>query len=130
MKDFAKIEFYKCIQDSQELGSDNEHVISKIFFSFTFNEKTSHYCPNIHQSYGSNFSYESDPLQVTNPFPIGFLINYEQFRNSAESYYRMCVGEHGFGIRISGGTNIRMMNNTVLLSYSVSIEINGNSPAW
>ena len=29
----VKITFHKCIQDSQEYGSNDEHMVSRIFFS-------------------------------------------------------------------------------------------------
>ena len=28
----ARVTFYKCIQDSQDYGSDDEHMVSRIFF--------------------------------------------------------------------------------------------------
>lgn len=130
MKHNAQITFYKCVQDSQEFGSDNEHAVSRVFFTVTVNGKTLEYFCNIIQDYGSSFSYENDPLQVSNPFSNSEHINYEQFRSSVESYYRSCVGSSGNGIKIVGASNIRMTNNTFGKVHSISIETSENSPAW
>jgi len=32
-----KLNFHECIQDSQEYGSDDEHMVSLIFFSIEVN---------------------------------------------------------------------------------------------
>lgn len=130
MKNNAQITFYKCVQDSQEFGSDNEHAVSRVFFTVTVNGKALEYFCNIIQDYGSSFSYETDPLQVSNPFSKDTRINYEQFRSSAESYYRTCVGSNANGIRIVGATNVRMQHNTFGNLQTVSIETSENSPAW
>ena len=130
MTNIAQITFYKCIQDSQEFGSDNEHAVPRVFFTVTVNEKTLEYFCNVLQDYGSRFSYETDPLQVSNPFSKHDHINYEQFRSSVEAYYRSCVGAYGNGIKIIGASNIRMTNNTFGKVHSISIETSENSPAW
>ena len=130
MTNIAQITFYKCIQDSQEFGSDNEHVVSRVFFTVTVNGKTFDYHCDIRQDYGSSFSYETDPLQVSNPFSKNDHIKYEQFRSSVEAYYRSCVGASGSGIKIVSASNIRMTNNTFGKVHSISIETSENSPAW
>ena len=131
MTNIAQITFYKCIQDSQEFGSNNEHAVSRVFFTVTVNGKTLEYFCNVLQDYGSSFSYETDPLQVSNPFSKDTKINYEQFRSAADSYYRKCVGSNASGISIGEGcTDIRMQGNTFRLLHTVSIETSENSPAW
>ncbi|PWK17058.1 hypothetical protein LV89_04509 [Arcicella aurantiaca] len=130
MKHNAQITFYKCVQDSQEFGSDNEHAVSRVFFTVTVNGKTFDYHCDIRQDYGSSFSYETDPLQVSNPFSKHDHINYEHFRSSVEAYYRSCVGASGNGIKIVGASNIRMTNNTFGKVHSITIETSENSPAW
>ena len=130
MKHNAQVTFYKCVQDSQEFGSDSEHAVSRVFFTVTVNGKTLEYFCNIIQDFGSSFSYETDPLQVSNPFSKSDHINYEQFRSSVEAYYRSCVGASGSGIKIVGASNIRMINNTFGKVQSISIETSENSPAW
>ena len=131
MKNNAQITFYKCVQDSQEFGSDNEHAVSRVFFTVTVNGKTLEYFCNIIQDYGSSFSYETDPLQVSNPFSNLEHINYEQFRSNVESYYRSCVGSNASGISIGEGcSNIRMQGNKFGFLHTVSIETSENNPAW
>jgi len=35
----AKIIFYKCVQDSQDYGSDDEHMVSRVFFNLEIGEE-------------------------------------------------------------------------------------------
>jgi len=35
----AKVIFHQCIQDSQEYGSDDEHMVSRIFFILEIGEE-------------------------------------------------------------------------------------------
>jgi len=35
----AKITFYKCVQDSQDYGSDDEHMVSRVFFILEIGDK-------------------------------------------------------------------------------------------
>ena len=130
MKKIAQIDFYKCIQDSQDFGSNNEHCISRIFFKITIGEKVEEFFANVNQPYGSNFSYEYDPVEISNPFNQEIPFNYHEFRDEAEKYYRMCVCANANGIQIVASSNIRMRNNTFNMNYSKSIIISENSPAW
>ncbi len=118
--------FSKCIQDSQEYGSTNEHMISRIFFSIDGKE----YECNVRQPYGENFSFENDPIEVESPEELKKLINYGQFRDEVENYYRKMVGANANGIRIQGGTNIRMYSNTFIIPHTATIDKAGMSGAW
>ncbi len=118
--------FSKCIQDSQEYGSNNEHMISRIFFSINGIE----YECNVRQTYGESFSFEKEPIEVESPDELKKIINYGQFRDEVENYYRQIVGKNGIGIRIDGGTNARMSNNTCIITHKATIEKAGMSGAW
>lgn len=114
-----KLNFYKCIQDSQEFGSTNEHMMSRLFFKI---DNTEYVC-DVRQPFGSENSFENDPIEVTIPETLKQIVSYEQFRQAAEDYYRKSVGRNGSGINIGNGcTNIRMSNNTFVNSYSVEID--------
>ncbi len=124
----SKIEliFSKIVQDSQDYGSNNEHMISRIYFKVDGKE----YECNVRQPYGGSFSFEKDPIEVDAPEELKKTINYGQFRDAVENYFRKAVGANASGIRIDGGTNIRMRNNTIRISHKATIDKAGISGAW
>ncbi len=125
----AKVVFHKLIQDSQDFGSNEEHMISRAFFSIEVDgNETQESHVDIKQSIGSEF--ESSPLEVSKPADYNGPFNYEAFRNATENYYRSLVGSQGSGIKISGGGNIRMRNNTFVQEAHANIEVSIENPAW
>ncbi len=115
--------FYRIIQDSQDLGSDDEHMVSRIFFHL---EVDGHLYrdlySNIKQTVGDDF--ESEPsLEVSGPQGYdGPEINYNSFRNAVEQCFRSHVGSRGTGIRIAPGARVRMQNNIYDFSQRVLID--------
>ena len=125
----ATLIFHKCIQDSQDYGSDDEHMISRVFFTIEIGgQQFRDLHADIKQAVGGNF--EDDPIEVGRPQGYRGAINYEQFRQEVERYYRGLVGAQGSGIRISGASNIRMRNNTFIREKSVEIDAGDGEQAW
>lgn len=118
--------FKKCIQDSQEYGSDNEHMVSRIFFEI---DGTEFEC-DVRQPYGESFSFDEDPIEVEAPKGLKNKINYGQFRDEVEKYYRQMVGSSARMINIGGSKNVRMQNNTFFLEYKTEIEKAGHFGGW
>jgi hypothetical protein len=125
----AKVIFHRCIQDSQDFGSDNEHMVSRIFLTLEINgQRYENLHADIKQPVGS--SYEFDPIEV---YPLkGYQgpLNYEAFRNAVEKYYRTLVGSTASGIRISGGLNFRMQNNIFDRPAIAEFQVSENDTAW
>jgi hypothetical protein len=118
----ARVDFHKCVQDSQEYGSDDAHMASRVFFTLTVDGKEhSDLYVDIKQTVGSEF--ETGSIEVSRPQGYEGPINYQAFRNAVENYYRRLVGSQGTGIRIAGGSNIRMQNNTFVRPMSVEFEL-------
>jgi len=126
----ANIQFHKLIQDSQEFGSDDQHMVSRIFFTITVeNKKPLEAFANIKQTVGTDF--ETAPLEVSKPVGYGGPFNYEQFRILSERYYRGVIGSQGIGISVSGATNVRMRNNTFQIGAEGVIEVpNSTGGTW
>ena len=123
----AIVHFSRCIQDSQDFGSDDEHMVSRVFFSVEAEGRTfENLVVDVKQTVGAAF--ETAPLEVSRA--RGFTLNYDQFREAVEDYYRSCVGSGGRGIRIEGGTNIRMRNNLFEMPGEARVEYTEDSPAW
>ena len=128
----AIVTFTKCIQDSQDYGSDDEHMASRIFFDLAVNGQ-SH--PGLHvdvkQLVGS--SYETGDIEVGRPVG-GYRgpFNYLAFRDAAERYFRSLVGSGGSGIQITGGSNtsMRMRNNTFVVQKAETFEVDQSAGGW
>ena len=61
-----KVKFNSLLQDSQDLGSDDEHMVSRVFFDLEFRGETFiglH--ADVKQTVGARF--ESAPLEVSKP---------------------------------------------------------------
>ncbi len=125
----TKVTFTKCIQDSQDYGSTDEHMVSRLFFDLEIGGKR---YPDLHvdikQAVGGDF--ENTPLEVGAPQCYNGPLSYNAFREAAEAYYRGCVGSQGRGIRIAGGSNIRMRNNIFGISRTVEFETDTDTSGW
>jgi hypothetical protein len=107
----ARVTFNRCVQDSQKYGSNDEFMVSRVFFTFeTGGRGYRNLYADVKQRVGS--SYESGPLEVSAPAGYEGPFNYCAFRDAAEKYYRSLVGSQAKGVHIEGGSNIRMRNNT------------------
>jgi hypothetical protein len=106
--------FNKCIQDMQELGTD-EFMVSRLFFDLEVKGKRygNQEC-TIKQTVGSNFEDDSS-FEVYVDFPKIWGVDYEKFQNAAKSYFRALVGSTGTGIRVVNSQSIRMYNNTFVV---------------
>jgi len=125
----AKVTFKKIIQDSQEYGSDDESMVSRIFFDLEM-EGQIHVDlrVDIKQTVGSDF--ETAPLEIGPPQGYDGPFNYDAFRAEAEEYYRESFGSRGTAIHIEGGSNIRMMNNTVIRKKVAEFEVESGPNGW
>ena len=125
----ARVTFRKCVQDSQEYGSNDEYMASRVFFDLEINgKKYENLYSNIKQVVGGDF--EKDPLEVGTPENYKGPLNYQAFREAVEDYYRSLVGSKGHGIHIEGGTNIRMYGNVFQITKIAEFEVDESSMGW
>jgi len=132
----VKVNFHECIQDSQEYGSDDEHMVSRIFFSIEVNGERykERYHADLKQLVGGKF--EENPIEVSLPSdssgkPYSGPMNYKAFQEAAEAYFRKLVGSKALGIHIEGGaSNIRMRNNRFVVEHSIEFEAADIRPPW
>lgn len=125
----ATITIHRLIQDSQDYGSNDEHMVSRVFFEMEIEgKKYADLYADIKQPVGGSF--ETSPLEVSSPPNYKGPFNYEAFRAIVERYYRGLVGATGSGIRISGGSNIRMRNNTFVQSLTAQFEVQVAGGPW
>jgi hypothetical protein len=94
------LRFTKCIVDSQEFGSDNEHMNSRVFFSISKVEDIEGVeaidleC-TVRQPAGESYSYESAPIEVDIPEELKRKINYSEFRDAIEKYFKSIISKDG-----------------------------------
>ena len=124
----AVVTLQKCVVDSQEFGSDDEHMVSRVFFHIDVEGKESDSFVDLKQAVGSSF--ETGPLEVSKPRGRGPW-NHQEFSRQVESYYRSCVGAQGRGFRIGpGASNIRLQNCVVSTVKTFEFEVNGPNASW
>lgn len=128
----ARFVFDKCIQDSRDYGSDDEHMVSRMFFTIEVGgRRYDGLHVDVKQTVGP--SYEDGPIEVNAPKGAGYKgpFNHEAFRAAAEKYYRGLVGSTSKGIRIGGGAkNIRMRKHTFQKQEIVEFEVSGQDVSW
>jgi hypothetical protein len=129
----AKVTFQKCIQDSQDYCSNDEHMISRIFLTLEAGDRKTDLVADIKQIVGSSF--ESAPLEVSFKDDKGQgykgPLNYMALQQEVEKYYRESFGAQGHAIRIAGGAHVRMNSNTDIRQKIVAIEISDQaSKSW
>ena len=123
------ITFHELVQDSQEYGSDDEHMVSRAFFTLEADGKNyGRLSADIKQPVGSSF--ETTALEVSPPSSYKGPLDHEAFRKQVEDYYRELIGRRGHGIRIEGGGNIRMQNNLFVAEKKVSFQVGSKDMGW
>jgi hypothetical protein len=121
-----KITFESLLQDSQDYATfeqSDAHVVSVIRFSMDIAGKQfGGLSVEVRQPYGTDF--ESEPLEVSR-VSGGYRgpWNHSGFAELAERYYRSFIGLSGRGIRIQGGSNIRMRNNMFVSRQEAQLDI-------
>ncbi len=124
----AIIRFSRCIQDSQDYGSDDEHMVSRVFFRLqTDAELFPDLMCDVKQTVGEAF--ETAPLEVGQPIGYHGSLDYSLFRQAVEDYYRSSLGRDK-AIRIEDGSNIRIRNILVAMETEVRISYTEDSEAW
>lgn len=125
----GKIFLQKLIQDSQDYGSTEEHMISRVFFDFELDGHTYEgLYADIKQTVGSSF--ENAPLEVSKPMNYKGPFNYEAFHQIVEQYYRSLVGQSGAGMHNEGGTNLRMRHKTFVQPNVAEFPVTSTGGLW
>jgi hypothetical protein len=118
----GKLLFSQIMQNSQDLGTNDEHLVSRVFFDLVVGSKVHRgLYADVKQTVGTN--YETAPLEVSLPAGFEGKINYDQFRRLVGAYYRNAVGSAGRGIRVASGSSVVMRNNLFVFSATAEIDV-------
>ncbi len=125
----ATVFLHRLTQDSQEYGSDDQHMVSRVFFDMELGGRRYDglYC-DVKQTVGSDF--ESAPLEVSSPVGYRGAFNHRAFQEAIERYYRSLVGSQGRGIRIAGASNVRMRNNSFIQPTQATFDVEVSGGPW
>jgi len=106
----AKVILRRWSQVSQELGTNDEHMISSVLFSIEIGDNVyNDLTVDIKQTVGSN--YLTDPIEVGQPRDYNGPFNHDAFRREVEDYHRNRLRGLVKGIETGGG-RWRFQNNT------------------
>jgi hypothetical protein len=105
------VKFRELLQNAQEFGSNNEYMISRVFFSLDVDGKfVGNFYADLKQVVGSDFGLDS--IEVSPPAGYSGPFDHSRFRSVAAEYFCGLVGPEGTAFRISG-QGVRMFNNRV-----------------
>lgn len=126
----AHVRFNALHQISQNIGSNDDHMISRIHFDLNIDGQVfSGLYADIKQPVGSNYAETS--LEVSKPVGYDGPFNFEAFSQGAEDYYRKQQNSM-FGFE--GGSNIHMSNNISIggggQQSIISFEISEEDNTW
>jgi hypothetical protein len=128
----VKIIFRKCVQNSQDLGTDQDHMVSQVFFDVEVDgTRQVDLCADIKQSVGS--AYETEPLEVSRPKGLRGPLNYAVFREKTEQYYLESFGTKGNAVNFPAKEKhirLTMRNNTVIRTWEVEFAASETEAGW
>lgn len=126
----GRVVFKNCNQNLQQVGGNDEYMVSEVFFTFEIDGKLiGEFYANLKQEVGSDF--ETGSIEVT--LPIGYQgpFNHAAFSEGAVMYFRSMIGSQGSGIHIEGNCgNIMMQNNTFARDFVIEFDIADPGTGW
>ncbi len=117
----ALLIFTSILQDSQELGSSSEHMVSRVLFDLRIgSDLHTDLHADVKQTIGTEYGHS--PLEISMPQSLVGSISYEEFRELVEQYYRESFGPSGSALSFRPGSQVRMMDNVVSRRSAQEIE--------
>jgi len=114
------VRFSQILQDRQDLGGE-EQMVSTVYFDVEAGGRVwVGLEANVKQTAGA--AYEEGPLEVELPAGYDGPMNYSEFRECVEAYYRSAVSQGGRMISFGPGARIHMRNNRFAFQQECSFE--------
>jgi hypothetical protein len=118
----ATVHFKELVQDSQNYGSDDKHMVSRVFFDLQVGEKKypgAH--ANLKQAVGAA---ASDRVDVSPPAGYAGPFDQQKFQAEVEKYFRSLVAASASSIkREPGAKGVRMRDVRRRKAVTVSFEV-------
>lgn len=125
----VKVLLKRLVQDSQDYGSDDEHMVSRVFFDLEVDGARQ---PDLYADLKQAVGGDSESSLIEVSAPVGYRgpLNYNAFRDGVERYYRGLVGAQGSGIRIQGASDVRMRDNEFIQPGAFEFDVEGAGGGW
>jgi len=123
------VTFHACHLDSEEFGSDQDHMVSRLEFSFVFDGEGYSGCyVNLKQPVGSDYS--TARLEVSRPQGAAYRGPWNQgdFAAVAEVYYHTC--QIAIVQMSRSGVDGRPQDCRVDAHTTCELDVSGRSPGW
>lgn len=118
----ATVHFKELIQDSQNYGSDDKHMVSRVFFDLQVGDKKypGAYA-NLKQAVGAS---ASDPIEVSPPAGYSGPFDHPAFQAAVETYFRSILGgSQSAAKRGPGAKALRIRDCRHRKAASVTFEV-------
>jgi hypothetical protein len=120
-----KVRFSKLIQDSQDFGSTEDHMVSRVFFTLEIGgENLGPFYADLKQVVGGDFAH--DEIEVGPPVGYEGTLDHQKFSDAARKYFSMLVGSQGSAVRVGpdarrSNIHIRMRNGQITRSVDFDL---------
>ena len=125
----VRVNISHCIQDSQEYGSTEEHMVSRVFHQITVDgvPKGNFYC-GIKQVVGA--TYSSENMEVGLPHDYRGPFNHQAYTDEIKGYFLRLVNSSGSMISLGNAQKVRMMNNRFDIPHQFEFRAERPTASW
>jgi hypothetical protein len=117
----VRVKLKRCIQNSRLAGSDDTHMISRVFYELVVNgNKQGSFYSDIKQPVGSEDTAED--LEVTIPAEYKGPFHHERFAEGIRNYYQRVVGPKGSASPYGGSKSVVMKDKTIVMDAEFEFE--------
>jgi hypothetical protein len=115
------VNILKCIQDSQEYGSNDDHMVSRVFCRISVDgRKIGDFYSDIKQTVGAD--YGADSIEVIPPHDYKGHYNHQAYSEGVRAYFLRAFNRSGAEFSFGNSTNVRMRNNTCTTPHQFEFE--------
>jgi hypothetical protein len=105
-----RVTFRGCVQDSEEYGSNDDYMVSRVFFTLAVDgEVVGDFSADLKQVAGGDV--ERGDIQVSRPSGYDGPFDAQKFSDAIRDYFLGLVKHHRRAIQIAGVGYVRMHNN-------------------
>jgi hypothetical protein len=105
-----RVTFRGCIQDSEEYGSNEDYMVSRVFFTLAVDgEVVGNFSADLKQVVGGDL--ERGDIDVSAPSGYDGPFDAQKFSDAVRDYFHGLVRHHRREIHIAGVGYVRMHNN-------------------
>ena len=124
----ANIAFRRCVVNSPDLGSDEDHIGSRVFFDLALEDEAyANVCVDVRQLVRDGTEHE--PLLVSHPDGYDGPLNFQVFQCLVEFYYRQAVGDK-WGMLGDRGIGMRLEDWVIEHEMLVQFELYDDEAGW